>query len=130
MDVGSSVESLIPDDNLYYPGTLVDCPDGNSYTVHFEDDEVHTVPRSWVKPNQRCDVLSSDLLLVTDGFINHPATELGEGAPPSPFECVTPSGAVNPKPVRLLSFKSSPLVYQSAASTPTLPHRNPRSLRG
>ena len=80
MEIGTSVESLIPDDNLYYPGTLVERPDASSCPIHFDDDEVHTVPACWVKPNQRSDVFSSDHLLVTDGFINRPANQPGAGA--------------------------------------------------
>eukprot|EP00658_Telonema_sp_P-2_P000063 TRINITY_DN10021_c0_g1_i7.p1 TRINITY_DN10021_c0_g1~~TRINITY_DN10021_c0_g1_i7.p1 ORF type:complete len:329 (+),score=66.67 TRINITY_DN10021_c0_g1_i7:208-1194(+) len=100
LEVGCSVEALIPEDNLFYPGRLVECTSGeDKYTVHFDDDETHTVPRNWVKMNERREVFAGQEVVVSDGHIHRTTNQ---------------AGPINARPVRLLSFKDNPLVYQSA----------------
>ena len=77
--VGSSVESLIPDDNLFYAGTVTESIT-DTYTVRFEDGEVHTIPRAWVKPNQRVEIFRGEEVIVVDGHINRPQADAGPDA--------------------------------------------------
>ena len=95
---GSRCEALFQDDDLYYEGKVISYdPAKGLYRIEFDDGDVSNVPADAVMPYSRTVVFKSDEVIVLDGHI-----------------LVDAQGSKERRSCRLLTFASSPQLYQSA----------------
>ena len=95
---GSRCEALFQDDDLYYEGKVISYDAAKGlYRVEFDDGDVNNVPTGAVMPYSRTVVFQSDEVIVLDGHILAGA-----------------QGSKERRRCRLLTFASSPQLYQSA----------------